>query len=302
MRYLAVLFVVFSMTVFTNGWAQESGLVDIESAKKAYDTSPSGKNRKTLLQALANYDGPPRNETVLAYMAILGNDGQRNDYDTVYESATATASHLESVSEILPRQYLEARYIAATAAFNGTQDTDAMLQMAHVQGLASHQRDEIQREPEWARTLRFNAEAWRMAMETYYSSNNVRNVPTQQADLILSEYRMSAPYYAPEIDATSKDELPLCAGTFVKKPVMRYSRRKANKGMFGALIVQFEFDPEGKVTNPEILASVPARNFDEDVLRTLKKWTFKPADRENPGVTCRLNRKNVIQPFSFYLD
>ncbi|MEL7031882.1 MAG: energy transducer TonB [Pseudomonadota bacterium] len=301
MRYLAVLLACVAISIFGHSSAQDSALADIENAKLSYDANPSGKNRKALLQALANYDGPPRNETVLAYVAVLDADGQGTQYDKIYESASATATHLESVANILPRQYLEARFIAATASFNGTQDSNAMLEMAHVQGLASHQRDETQRPPDWAQTIRYNAEAWRMAMETYYTSNNVRNIPTQQVDLILSEYRLSLPYTAPPDVAVAESDLPHCDGTFVQKPAMKYSRRKANKGMFGALLVEFEFDAEGKVANPVILASVPARNFDDDVLRTIKKWTFKAAGDETPGVTCRLNRSNVIQPFSFYL-
>ena len=302
MRFLAVLFAIIALSIVMSSWAQEASLDNIDRAMGDYEANPSSKNRKALLEALATYDGPPSNESVLAYMAVLRNDGQSGAYETVYESASATAAHLEPVANILPRQYLEARFIAATASFNGTQNTDSMLEMAHIQGLASHQRDETQRQPEWAETLMHNAEAWRMAMETYYTSNNVRKVPIQQADLIASEYRLSVPYSAPPERGEVEYELPHCDGTFVQKPEMRYSRRKANKGMFGALLVRFEFDAEGKVANPEILASVPAQNFDDDVLRTIKKWNYKPAAGEAPGVTCRLNRSNVIQPFSFYLD
>jgi len=302
---MRILFaIILFLTIWTgpNASAQEDDLSGILAAQQDYERKPNPKNRQTLLSSLEQYSGPPKNETVTAYMIILANDGKTGRYSIVRESALATAEHLEPVASILPRQYLEARFIAATALFNEDQTPSAMLEMAHVQGLAGQQRDSTGGRPDWAYNLKNDAETWRLAMDAYYSTNDLTDVPTLDAARLVADYRSaSAPIFRPETAGESV-KLPFCSGEFVQKPEMKYRQKKANKGMFGALLVRFEFDSSGAVINPEVLSSVPANNFDDDVLRTIRKWKFRAASDQNPGETCRIERSNLIQRFSFNLS
>ena len=117
--------------------------------------------------------------------------------------------------------------------------------------------------------------------------------------------RCCANYPVPADTAASNDEdgrgqfenkLPQCEGKMIQRPKMRYPSGKAMRGMFGAVILGFELDQDGNVVDPKILASVPIEEFDDRSLETVGKWRFKPDDSDQVGVSCRVERSNVVQP------
>ena len=83
---------------------------------------------------------------------------------------------------------------------------------------------------------------------------------------------------------------------------MKYPSGRGNRGRFGSIILELDLDAEGKVINPRVRASVPEGVFDEKTLSVVAKWKFKPDNRKAVGVSCRLERTNLVQPLTFALD
>lgn len=139
-------------------------------------------------------------------------------------------------------------------------------------------------------------------MEAYFLSARKRFPGDDEIDAILAGYNADSPSLNARARQSSEEyALPFCSGEMVQKPAMRYRMRDVRKGRFGAVILGFELDQEGRVVNPVVLASVPEEHFDDRSMRIVGKWRFKPDDPDAVGVTCRLNRSNVIQPLLFSL-
>ena len=279
--------------------AQEADISQVVAAQESFVSTPSDASRAGLLAALVDYSGPPAVETVNAYMALVSSDSASGDAEKMRESALAATEHLEPVKEILPQQFAETKFVAAVAYFNDDPEPDAMLEMAHVEGFAKAYRDSLGERPEWATRLRWKADAWGMAMEAYFDSSREQWPSDAEIEAILASYPINE-------DATIEDEqsdakLPSCSGKMIQRPKMRYPSGKAMRGMYGAVILGFELDPEGRVVSPEVLASIPIEEFDEKSLQTGGKWRFKPDDPDQVGVSCRLERSNVLQPLVFLI-
>lgn len=296
-----VLFILVICTASTAA-AQDADITDIVLAEAAYTTEATEDTRADLMAALAAYDDTPTVETVKAYFAVMANDTVAGDYDNMLESGIATRSHLGPVADILPRQYAEARYIVAIAQFNGDVDDDAMLEMAHVEGFARAYRDQTGEQPEWALDLKWKADAWGMAMDAYFESARKRHPDDDEIEQILASYGADTDAMNAAADVyIDESGLPTCSGRMIQKPKMRYPAGKAMRGKFGAVILGMEFDAEGNVINPRVLASVPFEEFDERSMTTVSKWRFKPDDPKHVGVSCRLQRKDVVQPLVFQI-
>lgn len=301
MRYLVSGVMIWLLSAATvSAFAQDYDITDVALAQDVYIDAPTDDTRASLLQALADYAGDPTVETVRAHYTIMTRDIQAGDYDAMYESAAAARAHYEPVADVIPEQFAEASYFAAIARFNSELEADAMIAMTHVQGFATAQQDDNGERADWAQGLMYKSDAWVLTMDAFFDSIGERHPSDDEIEEILKSYGADDE----TINASSADDvddsgLPFCAGVMLQKPKMRYPRRKFRKGMFGAVILGLEFDEEGQVINPTVLASVPLDEFDERSLQTVGKWRFKPDDPDQVGVTCRLNRTGVVQPVVF---
>ncbi|MEO0448783.1 MAG: energy transducer TonB [Pseudomonadota bacterium] len=292
------LFGVFSVC------AQTGDISQVLATKASYDANTNDDTRAALLDALSAYDGPPTVETVQAHWAIMINDSVDADYENMRESALAVEAHITPVSEILPQQYIEAKYVAAVALFNDDQDTDAMLEMAHVEGFSKGFYDELGEQPDWAESLKWKSEAWGLAMDAYFVSVGERHPSENRVEEIILSYG----YDRQKINDGAMEKpgattgLPHCAGKLIQRPRLRYPAGGVRKGLFGAVILQFNFDPDGNVTDPEVMASVPFEEFEERSLKTVGKWKYKADQSRDVGTSCTLERSNVVLPLVFQLD
>lgn len=290
------------MSLSLGAVAQEYDITAIVAAQDAYLENNTKATRSALLDALVDYPGEPTVETVKAHLALMVNDTTAGESKDMLESATAARDHLEPVSNLLPKQYAEARYISAVATFNENAEADAMSEMAHVEGFTNSQRDESGEQPDWARDLKWKAAAWGMAIDAYFESSNKRHPDESDIQQILASYGADeASVNAVAAQSIDDNGLPFCSGRMIQKPKMRYPAGKAMRGMYGAVILGLEFDPAGNVVNPRVLASVPFEEFDDRSLRTVGKWKFKPNDASQVNVTCRLQRTDVVQPLVFLI-
>ncbi len=62
--------------------------------------------------------------------------------------------------------------------------------------------------------------------------------------------------------------------TYRSKP--RYPPRALRAGIEGVVTVEFTITPKGTVTDPVIIKANPPKIFDKAVLRSIKRWKFKP--------------------------
>ncbi len=300
---LLVLFVVLAVFGLGIDRAQAQGpdITEIVESQSAYEADPNWENRAALLAALRNYSDSVTVETVNAYLILMLNDATNGDNEAMLESADAAAKHFEPVAQIIPKPYIEAKFVAGVSRFNKELTPNALREMAEVEGFANSQRDSTGERPEWADSLKWKAYAWGRTMAAYFDSLE----EPRPSDFELSGIRASYGHVDGSADpATSRssEKLPHCSGRMRQTPKIRYPGSRARRGMFGTVVLKLEFDTEGKVINPEVLASVPVGEFDDRSIYSVKKWKFIPDNPDQVGVTCRLKRKNVIQPLTFKLD
>lgn len=285
-----------SLPVFAQGFE----VTDIVAASDAFLSDPSETNRDTLIAALDDYSGDATVQSVSAYVHLLRHDGSRENAEDLIESATRATAHLEPVSDILPKQYLEARFLAAVAQFNHDPASDTMLEMAHVEGRSRAFTNEIGEQPDWAETLTWKANAWGMAMGAYFESTRDRGPSEQEIQTILASYGADVATLNALADRSLDDAgLAFCSGKLIQRPAMKYPAGQLNRGRIGAVIMEFDLDTAGKVINPRVRASVPEGVFDEKSTRVVGKWKYKPQNKNAVGVSCRLERTNVVVPFVF---
>jgi hypothetical protein len=145
--------------------------------------------------------------------------------------------------------------------------------------------------------LKWTAEAWTLAMETYLG------VSDKQVGSIISSKLKTRKLVQPVADQYPEDAatgaLPVCDGEFQGRKVV-YPRSKGFLNQSGVVIARMETDVSGKVTSVEVLASVPGDVFAEYVVSTLKTWTYKPS--RSSGASCRLNSRNHTYKARFYVN
>lgn len=301
-RLISRVIFMLTLSLTPAAVAQDADITDIVAAQDAYIEEITDDTRADLIAALAAYDDAPTVETVKAHLSLMMSDTAAGNYSDMFASATAARAHLKPVSDLLPKQYAEAGYIVAVARFNGELEDEAMLEMAHVEGFTRAYRDDAGEEPEWARDLKWKAAAWGMAMDAYFESARKRHPDDADIEQILASYGADTSslkaFAAASVDETG---LPSCSGRMIQKPKMRYPAGKAMRGRFGAVILGMEFDAEGNVISPRVLASVPLEEFDEKSMRTVGKWKFKPDEPKQVGITCRIQRSDVVQPLVFQI-
>ena len=285
-----------------SSFAQDLDVTEIVAAKQAFSAQANEDTRAALFDALAAYDGDATVESVNAYMALLLHDATGDSIEDMYQSATAATAHFEPVSDILPKHYLEARFMAAVGLFNVEHAPEAMEEMAHVRGRAYRIHDATGERPDWATSLRWKSDAWVLAMRAYFESVDEAHPSENDIEAILATY--DADTFAINARSRSADAergLPLCPGKLVQRPKLSHPADVINRGRFGAVILSLELDDDGNVVAPEVRASVPGNYFDKKSLRVVKRWKFRAHDQDAAGTACRLNRKNVVLPIIFQL-
>ncbi len=73
--------------------------------------------------------------------------------------------------------------------------------------------------------------------------------------------------------------------TYRSKP--KYPPRAMRAGIVGVVTVEFTITTKGTVTDPVIIKSNPPKIFDKSVLRSIKRWKFKPKVVNGTPVTRR---------------
>lgn len=303
MKYIiGIVFILFFIPIdFVYGDEAGPDITQINEAHAAFKAKTTGRNYSRLIKALDAYEDDVTTETVLAYTDLLKFDIEKRAYRRMRKTAVKAVDHYEPVADYIPRQYLDTRSLAAIALFNSDHDTDAMLEMAHVYGRARQIHNPDWSHPDWATKAQWSSEAWLYAMEAYFLSVNRRYPDEDALDAIKASYSQEDHQDPPKIASRVKHKLPHCKGELDMKPKIRYPKDASYRRMFGAVILEIELDSTGAVINPKVRAAIPFEGFSESVVKTASQWTYVPEDAEIPGETCRLQRKNLVVPFTFSL-
>ncbi|MEM1036071.1 MAG: TonB family protein [Pseudomonadota bacterium] len=305
MKYLLILIAIFCMPFVAMAQTTAPDVTEVVQAHEAWEVDPKDREkRKAIGDALVSYNGEPTVETLNAHIALMTYSVQNDRPRILRETALAAATHIEPVADIVPQQHGQAAYIAAIALFNDRQSPEALLEMAELEGRMSVLRGDDGERPEFAEDLYWKSQAWRGAMEAYFvSAGRKRDLEDDKVEAILSKWQITDEQINERADLSEATgpKLPFCEGELVQSPKVKYPRGGARDGMFGSLFLRYSFDEAGRVTDPEVLASIPVEGFEEEVKKTVVKWKWKPAKPDNVGKTCRVSRKNIVQQFIFSL-
>ena len=107
------------------------------------------------------------------------------------------------------------------------------------------------------------------------------SIPTSLSDLVYETTPKQAPAIAHPVQKTPQLPAQL-APQFTSNlfplhtPQPMYPRRARSRGIEGSVKVKFTIQPNGKVSNIDILHSTPSGIFDNATRRAVAQWKFKP--------------------------
>jgi TonB family protein len=294
-RVLILILSLVSLAGFVSASAQSSDInVQIQKATSAFVEAPSTSTRAALVSELSAYQGPPTVQSINGHLSLLMYDAPSEDFPLILPTARAATAHLEPVADRLPKQYLDARFIAAVAAFNAEKDENAAYEMAHIQGMAlGIEPDGVW--PDWAKSTHYQAKAWALAMLADLKADRRKSVSQDTFDDIL------AAYPARKENQTASDALPLCEGKIRNRSRIQYPSLATRRGQWGALILEYDLNAEGRVINETVAAAVPEGFFEEESLEWVKKGRFRPKKPDEAGINCRIERRGIVQDLVFQL-
>ena len=195
------------------------------------------------------------------------------------------------------------RLTELTAEFNARPRLRTLYALTHLEGQLSVDYVSFPEAepPDWFIHVYYTVEAWRRTMQAYFAS--VRERSLRQSDRRVEEIRSGYRDKAELREEPAKkldvpDLPPLCEGELSNEPRMKYPPGARRSGKYGAVILLLSLD-EGKVSDAEVLASVPDPGFKEEALETVRKWRYvAAADAEQP---CTLSVDQAIVPVIFSL-
>lgn len=273
------------------------------------------RNRKrldTALEAVTNKT--PSLVSLTAFQNRFAHDLQEGDWSRLEDSAGEAARHLEPIGDQVPQVWITARFAEIIGGFSLRRRDDQQEAMVHLEGelyqMYYGHEDGEDTAPGWLKDAYWRASAWRLAMSSYFASTDDRRTGSQiggaqglsdrQIDELLAGYMDGVDRVkTPADEADAEDKRPFCEGKLIQKPRLRYPGKAAFRGQVGAVIVSFRF-VEGRVSDIEVLASVPNEGFEDEVVKTVSQWRWERAETQ-PSEPCRMSRDDVIQTLVFQL-
>ena len=263
-----------------------------------------GRSTREQLDSLieAQAEGEVSTVSLFVFTRRMEHDATKGDFESLEDTAAWLSTHLSDERALVGELWSTAELLRQVAAFNTSASVDAAMGLAVLENdLMMLPNVEIRAGrsvPDWWEKNYYTTQAWRMAMAAFFDSVNERRYDAAEANRIAEKTeRLRDP--ASRFDNTAGDDSPLrsCSADLIQKPAMRYPGKALRKGMFGALIIRFKADENGRIYEPEVLASVPQGGFDDKVIETVSKWHLDWSDEKN----CRRESSNTILPFVFQL-
>jgi TonB family protein len=277
------------------GAPPHAGLLAIYAAWKAAPEKASAKVLDAALEAAAT--SKPSGLSVAAYRARYNDQLAKRDYRGSERVARAAALHLRDAgAAFLPIRF-EARLVEISSRFNYYPRIESAREMLALVGeldMVCH--TDPAAEEKWAEARYWQAYAWMLTMNAFFASEDKP---------VLSEAEQSAVLDAEPPAATQKvapvadepEEPDICPGEFIQRPQIRYPSSAAAAGKFGSVILRVMVT-DGKVSDVDVLASVPFDGFRDEVVQTVTKWRWAQTPGPAPS-GCRPNNGGLIVPVIF---
>jgi TonB family protein len=233
--------------------------------------------------------------SLLASEALYRADWASGNWGRAKESGMLAYRLINRGGEALTPRALEARSSGAAAGFLAGRDKDDYDKIVDTHDAIIDAIDAATdpKRRETLVSLSFTVEAWGFSVFSYLNSTEQigSNVPVKvkMRDLKRPKYA----YFPAEAPSAEFNECPLSLDT----TALHYPSSAAFRGMVGSVIMKFDVDAEGRITKSEVLGSVPARYFADEVLRAAPKMRAKP--RKDAPVGCTIEQKNWIFTFGF---
>lgn len=289
------------VAAFTSERADAPYSAAVLNAYVAWKNAPDRKNYKALVSELSKIGAsPPTTVSVSAFRDVYVSALKAQDWLNLTKQAEQAAEHFKLGGDSVRQFRMEAKLLAVSAAFNATPKPPQLSDMAHLRGelgrmrllfKIEHPEDDY---PEWMESSYWSANAWEVAMSAYFLSIQKKAISDKEIEEIVDGYIADLPAKPDGEDG----KLPMCDGTLVQKPMIRYPAIAGYQGRVGSVILGFRFEPDGKVADPKVLAAVPVDGFRDEVIKAVSQWYFKP-DEDPATAGCRLDHDSVVQSYAF---
>lgn len=273
----------------------------------AHKLEGDASSRAALVSALAARQAEPGIDliTVNAAEILYAGDWAKGEWEALAESGPIAVELLERGGQQLLARLRRAEITAAAANFlhqrrnlnNSRNDAYGMMADTHDRIAADLSADENAsiRADLWP--LKWEAEAWSAALASFLTSDY------SGIDTLIQRKLEPRALVQPTVGFVREDPelapFPLCEGGWEGRRI-RYPQNKAFTGTVGAVIVRIATDGEGKVTDTEVLASIPLNSFSDAVTSAVRDWRFEPergADLRN----CRLEAAGRLLRVTFFI-
>lgn len=252
--------------------------------------------RKDLLESLKVREAAPGLDTtsLLASEALYKSDWAAGRFGAASESGMLAYRIISRGNEVLAPRALEARSTAAAAGFLGGRDQQDYGQMmdAHDAIIVAIDAAKDPKRRQSLVNLSFNMEAWGNATYQFFDSAEQigSSIPMKikRRDFTRPQYT-----YFPDEPGPTADSY---CNLDINERAINYPQSSAFSGIVGSVIVKMDIDAEGRISNVESLASVPARQFSEAVEDAAPRLK---ATRSGGAPGCSVARENYIMTFVF---
>lgn len=262
-----------------------------------YRLAADDNTRNALFDALKAREAAPGLDSMslLAGEALYRADWASGKWGMAKESGMLAYRLINRGGEALAPRALEARASGAAAGFLAGRDKEDYDQIVDTHDAIIDAIDAATdpKRREALVSLSFTVQAWSYSVYSYLNSTQQigSNVPVKvkRRDLKTPKYA----YFPAEAPSAEFNECPLS----LDATALHYPSSAAFRGMVGSVIMKFDVDTEGRITKSEVLGSVPARYFADEVLRAAPRMLAKP--RKDAPVGCKIEQKNWIYTFGF---
>jgi TonB family protein len=228
------------------------------------------------------------------HVADLVDDGQ---FTRTEEVARRAAIHLDGVPSVDAIRW-DFRIASVSSGFNATPSVEWLEKAMRLERELENMRIEGDHDREhWSEARFWRAHALRLTITSWLaSSGKIKEIARREMEDRVNAEMPLVPTAAEEPDPAT---LPVCEMAWEREPAPVFPQGALKLGRVGAVIVRFTVD-QGEVKDPEVLAAIPADQFGQAALASMKGLKFKRTGSEPDG-TCKMRHDNVVIPFVFQL-
>lgn len=259
-----------------------------------WKTDDTKANRETLVSKLANLNAEDVSQiSVTAHREHFLYCASKGAWRDAEKAAAAAAMHTSSFKSDLFDEYAFAELTRITSAFSVRKDVALFEDINQLKldidtTLREIRNTNPEATPETLDTLGHRTTAWEGAIGSYFYSVGLE----RKIEPIKEKFST--------LRAETPSEADQCPGGFDRPPRIRYPESAAATGRVGSVVAGLTIK-NGEPVDIKILAAVPEKTFDREVIRALKSLKWELSEEADPS-KCTPDRENIVYPFVFSLN